>query len=72
MTEVITVAQPPKSLIEQAMERDRDIDRLTQIIELQFAQSRRSQHPKRQSGRGSQDDDGIWQNSGCADKVTLL
>ena len=47
MTEVITVVQPPKSLIEQAMERDRDIDRLTQIIELQFAQSRRSQHPKR-------------------------
>ena len=42
MTEVITVVQPPKSLIEQAMERDWDIDRLTQIIELQFAQEKRS------------------------------
>ena len=42
MNEITTVVQPPKSLIEQAMERDWDIDRLTQIIELQFAQEKRS------------------------------
>jgi hypothetical protein len=42
MTELITVVQPPKSLVQQAMEKDWDIDRLTQIIALQIAQEKRS------------------------------
>ena len=37
MTEIITVAQPPKSLVQQAMEKDWDPDRLKQIIDLQVA-----------------------------------
>jgi hypothetical protein len=42
MTEIITVAQPPKSLVEQALEKDWDPDRLKQIIDLQVAQEKRS------------------------------
>jgi hypothetical protein len=42
MTELITVVQPPKSLVQQAMEMDWDLDRLKQIIELQVAQEKRS------------------------------
>jgi len=42
MTEIITAVQPPKSLVQQAMEKDWDIGRLTQIIELQLAQEKRS------------------------------
>jgi hypothetical protein len=42
MTELITVVQPPKSLVQQAMEKDWDIDRLRQIIDLQIAQEKRS------------------------------
>ena len=42
MTEIITVVQQPKSLVEQAMEKDWDLDRLTQIIALQVAQQARS------------------------------
>ena len=42
MTEIIAVAQPPKSLVEQAMEKDWDLERLKQIIDLQVAQEKRS------------------------------
>lgn len=42
MTEVITVAQPQKSLVQQAMEKDWDLERLRQIIDLQVAQEKRS------------------------------
>jgi hypothetical protein len=42
MTEITTVVQQPKSLVEQAMEKDWDLERLSQIIELQVAQEKRS------------------------------
>jgi hypothetical protein len=42
MTDIITVAQPPKSLVQQAMEKDWDLERLKQVIDLQVAQEKRS------------------------------
>lgn len=42
MTEIITVAQPPKSLVQTAMEMDWDLERLKQVIDLQVAQEKRS------------------------------
>ena len=46
MTDLITVAQPLKSLVQQALEKDWDLERLKQMIELQVAQEKRSAEAK--------------------------